>query len=152
MAESVHLFLTIDNKRILGDSSQHSLGRADSIECLEVRDALSTAARDGVAVELRLVKRPDRSSVSLAQALIDRSPLAGELRYYRPSPDGDGTTQHYLTTRFDGGRIVGLARTSPSVVRPDTAIQPVTEELVLSVGEITWTWTSGGAQATARVR
>jgi len=152
MAETVHLFLKINNQPIAGESTQTSLGRAGSIECIEVVDALSAGSRDGVNVELRLVKHPDSSTPALARALIERATLAGQLRYYRPHPAGDGTTQHYLTVTIAGAKLTRIERRSPDVCDPATATRPVTEELTVAVGEITWTWNDGGQEATAKPR
>ena len=47
MAETVHLYLKSNSEDIQGESSQTSLGRENSIECLSFVDAVRTAREKG---------------------------------------------------------------------------------------------------------
>ena len=126
MAEPVYLFLKVNGTTIQGDSSQTSLGRADSIECLYYRQAFATGhTSSGMAATGRrtydplvIRKRIDKASPLLAKALIQNSLVEGVFKFFRPNPLGDGTTEQFYTTEIKQGRIAAISQSAPEVGQP----------------------------------
>ena len=154
MAETVHLFLKANGSDVQGESTQTSLEREHSIECVYFSDAVRTAreASTGVASGRRsfepitLTKRIDKSSPLLAKALCNNENLEGEFRFYRPSPIGDGTTQHFYTVAFKGGRVAHIKRISPLTFDPASSTEPPYEEVGLVFHTIRWTHEPDGIE------
>lgn len=152
MAETVHLFLKANGEDIQGESSQVSLGREGSIECLSFRDSVRTAreAGSGVATGRRtyeplvITKRIDKSSPLLAKALCDNMVIEGIFKFYRPNPTGDGTTEQFFTVEIRQGRVAFVNRTSPDSFDPASATRPPLEEVGFVFHTITWTYENGG--------
>src|SRR5688572_11856288 len=100
MAETVHLYLNCNGAPVKGGSTQKSLGRADSIECLSFIDSVRTAGEHGEAIgtgrrtyePIKIRKRIDQSSPLLARALCTNEVAEGVFKFFRPNPKGDGTT------------------------------------------------------------
>lgn len=156
MAESISLTLTANEVDIEGDSTVTSLGRADTIEVLSLEQQLSGAFDRAtlqptgrrIYAPIRFTKRIDRSSPLLRKALTLNEPVAGAFRWYRPSPAGDGTTQHFFTVEFTGGRITLCKLRLPDVLDPATAALSPMEDVELTFNEITWTYVDGNVAHT----
>ncbi len=154
MAQSVHLELTANGTKIDGDSTILSLGREATIECISFSDSVRTArdASTGGATGSRtyeplcIEKRIDKSSPLLAKALCNNEVVEGIFRFYRPSPDGDGTTQQFFTVSITRGRIASIKRVSPSVIDPASANAPPTEVVEFVFGQISWVYEDGGVE------
>lgn len=152
-AETVHLYLKSNGEDIQGDSTVTSLNRANTIQCLSFQDAVATvrAAGSGMATGRRTYepivfrKRIDKSSPLIAKALVQNQVIEGQFRFYRPSPAGDGTTEHFFTIEIKEGRVNGIKRISPSTIDPATANQPPMEEISFVFGTIKWTYHPTGA-------
>lgn len=152
MAETVHLFLKANGEEIHGESSQLSLGRENSIECLSFRDAVRTAREAGSGLAsgrrtfepLEITKRIDKSSPLLAKALCDNMVIEGTFKFYRPSPAGDGTTEQFFTVTIERGRVAFINRVSPDSFDPAAATRPPTEQVGFVFHTITWTYENGG--------
>ncbi|MBL8329111.1 MAG: type VI secretion system tube protein Hcp [Rubrivivax sp.] len=159
MAETVHLTLTIDGVAVLGESTQTSLGRTDTIECTSWRQELfapidraslqPTGRR--IYVPITFTKRIDRSTPLLREALARNKTCAGTFRFYRPNPVGDGTTESHLSFAFTNGRVIRHILNSPDVLNPDTASLPTTETVEMSFDTLTLTYTTGGVSYTDSV-
>src|SRR5687768_8803857 len=112
MAESIHLYLKANGQDIQGESTQFSVGRENSIECVEFKDSVRTAREHGsraavgrrVHEPLMIVKRIDKSTPLLAKALCRNEALVGEFKFFRPNPAGDGTTEQFFTIKIEGAR------------------------------------------------
>ncbi|HRK23000.1 MAG TPA: type VI secretion system tube protein TssD [Fimbriimonadaceae bacterium] len=158
-AETVHLHLKSNGEDIQGDSTVTSLNRANTIQCLSFQDTVATvrAAGSGMATGRRTYepivfrKRIDKSSPLLAKSLVMNQVVEGQFRFYRPSPAGDGTTEHFFTIEFKEGRVSGIKRLSPSTIEPATANQPPTEEVSIVFNTITWRYLPTGATFTDSV-
>jgi len=152
MAETVHLFLKSNGADVTGESTQTSLGREGSIECLFFEDAVRTAREKGSGMAtgrrtfepIKLRKRIDKSSPLIAKSLCNNEVIEGVFKFFRPSPTGDGTTQHFFTVEFGEGRVASIVRTSPDVIDPASALSPPTEEVGFVFHNITWTYEDGG--------
>lgn len=153
MAETVHLFLKVNGKDVQGESTQKSLGRENSIECLKFQHS-TLSARDmttGLATgrrqyqPIKIVKRIDKSTPLLYKAMTENAVCEGEFKFYRPNPSGDGTTEQFYTIKISGARVTEIHGESPHVEDLDTANQHPTEEIQITFGVINWTYTNGGA-------
>lgn len=152
MAETVHLYLKANGNDITGDSSQTSLDREGSIECLYVKDAVRTAREKGSALAtgrrtyepFELRKRIDQSSPLLAKALCMNEVVEGVFKFFRPNPDGDGTTQHFFTIEIAEGRIASIERESPDTLDPAASLCPPVETIKIVYGKITWIYEPDG--------
>lgn len=152
MAETVHLFLRANGKDVKGESTQTSLGRDGSIECLYFEDSVRTARELGSALAtgrrtyepLKFRKRIDASSPLLAKALCDNEVVDGEFKFFRPNPSGDGTTEHFFTVSFKKGRIAEVNRFSPDTIDPASAREPPTEMVAVVFHTISWEYLPAG--------
>ncbi len=153
MAETVHLSLTSNGEVIVGESTQTSLEREDTIECLfydsNVRTArekgsgLATGRRTYEPIVIR--KRIDKSTPLLYRSLCNNEVVEGVFKFYRPNPAGDGTTEHYFTVEFAEGRVASIKGTSPDCIDPASSLLPPMEEVGFVFHNITWTYESTGA-------
>ena len=156
MAQSVHLFLKANGKDIKGESTQVSMGRADSIECVafnsgvtsarEAASNLATGRRQHEPIIIR--KRIDKASPLLAKALCQNEAIEGVFKFFRPNPTGDGTTEQFFTVAFKGGRVVWQDVFLPDLMAPTAGSRQVSgapyEELGLKLAGVSWTYTNGG--------
>jgi type VI secretion system secreted protein Hcp len=152
MAETVHLYLKANGADIKGESTQHSLGRENSIECLYFEQAVKTAreAGSGMATGRRqyepllLRKRIDKSSPLIAKALVENQVIEGTFKFFRPNPTGDGTTQHFYSIKIEDGRVASQKMYVPDTIVPATSTEPPLEEVSFVFHTITWTFEDGG--------
>jgi len=150
MAETVHLFLKLNGEDILGDSTQTSLGRENSIECLQFLHQVKTGrdAASGQTVGKRqhdpitIVKRIDRSSPLLIKGLTKNEVAEGVLKFYRPKPS-NGTTEQFYTVEFKQGRVSSVKQYVEDVLNPATAERPPLEEVSFVFTRIVWTYEDG---------
>jgi len=154
MAQTTHLFLKVNGEDVQGESTQVSEGRENSIECTYFESEVMTAreVQTGQATGRRqhkplLIRKPvDKASPLIAKALTKNSKLEGEFKFYRPSPAGDGTTQHFFTVKIANGR-VGSQKLVNTWTRPgDPHADPMQEEVTFVFQEITWTYVDGGIE------
>jgi len=154
MAETVHLFLKANGADIQGESTQKSLGRENSIECIYYEQEVVTAREKGSGLAtgrrqytpLFIRKRIDKSSPLLVKALVENAVVEGKLMFFRPNPTGDGTTEQFYTVQFKSGRINHIKQYVPSTIVPATAFEPPLEEISFVFHTINWTYTNGGVQ------
>jgi type VI secretion system secreted protein Hcp len=154
MAQSVHLFLKANGKDIKGESTQQSMGRADSIECVsynsgvtsarETASNLATGRRQHEPIVIR--KRIDKASPLLAKALVSNEAIEGVFKFYRPNPAGDGTTEQFFTVAIKGGRVFEQKLLILNTLDPEEASEPPLEEVGFVFHTITWTYTNGGIE------
>jgi type VI secretion system secreted protein Hcp len=149
----VHLFLKADGADIKGDSTQESLGRKDSIECISYQHGVSnvtdeatksaTGRRQHTPITIR--KRIDKSSPLLMKALTENKKVEGAFKFYRPSVGGDGTTEQFYTVEIKEGHVSSVTQVSPDTLAAASAAEPPHEEVSFVFKTITWTVTKGGA-------
>ncbi len=152
MAETVHLFLKANGADIQGESTQVSLERENSIECLHFEHEVMTAreAGSGMATGRRqykpmlIRKRIDKASPLIAKALCENQTIEGEFRFYRPNPKGDGTTEQFYTVTIEDGRIASLKQVLPDTLVPASSTAPPLEEVTFVFNKISWTIMEGG--------
>lgn len=152
MAQPVYLFLKAAGNDIEGESTVKSLEREGSIECLSFKDGVRTAREKGSAIAtgdrtyepLVIEKRIDKSTPLLAKALCKNEDVEGTFKFYRPSPTGDGTQQHFFTIEIKEAKVSGIERVSPDTLDPASAEAPPTERVSFVFGRIIWTYEDGG--------
>ena len=121
MAETVHLYLKANGSDIQGESTQLSLGRENSIECLFFEHGIRTAREAGSGVAsgrrqhepLLIRKRIDKSTPLIAKALCENHLIEGKFKFFRPNPSGDGTTEQFFTVKLKKGNIASVNSCSP---------------------------------------
>lgn len=154
MATPISLRLTANGTDIEGDSPVTSLERADTIEVVSMEQQMSrsfdraTLQPTGrrIYAPVRFTKRLDRSTPLLRKAMVNNEVVAGNFRWFRPDPDASGTTEQFFTLTFTEGRITKCTLKLPDTLSADTASLPPLEEIELTVGVITWSWTDGGIE------
>jgi type VI secretion system secreted protein Hcp len=154
MAQTVHLFLKANGSDIKGESTQASMGRADSIECVsfnsgvtsarESASNLATGRRQHEPITIR--KRIDKASPLLAKALVENQQVEGAFKFYRPNPTGDGTTEQFFTVAIKGGRVFSQKLLILNTLDPQQASEPPLEEVGFVFHTINWTYTNGGIE------
>lgn len=152
MAETVHAYLKANGTDLNGESSQVSLGRENSIECVYFEDSVRTAREKGSGMAtgrrtyepLKFLKRIDKASPLLAKALCQNENVEGTFKFFRPNPNGDGTTQQFFTIDIAEGRIAGIKRIVPNCIDPASSSEPPLEEVSIVFHTITWTYEEGG--------
>lgn len=154
MAETVHLFLKANGADIQGESTQTSLGRESSIECVYYEQEVVTAREKGSGLAtgrrqyspLLIRKRIDKASPLLVKALVENAVVEGKMMFFRPNPTGDGTTEQFYTVHFKQGRINHIKQYVPSTIVPATSFEPPLEEISFVFHTINWTYMNGGVQ------
>ncbi len=136
-AETVHLYLTANGVVIQGDSSQVSLGRENSIECVEFthaiqasidpRSGLTTSERTFAPIVIR--KRIDRSTPLLYKAMANREDIRAMFKFFRPNPTGDGTTEQFYTIQLRECRISRIQEFVPDCIDPTSSNYPPQEDV-----------------------
>lgn len=152
MAETVHLFLKANGADIKGESSQTSMGRADSIECVHFEAGVKTAREAGSAMAtgrrqhepILIRKRIDKSTPLLAKALCENQVIEGTFKFFRPNPTGDGTTEQFYTVQIKKGRVSSQRQWLPDTISPASHLEPPMEEVSFVFHSIIWTFTNGG--------
>lgn len=151
-AETVHLYLLANGQPIKGESTQTSMGRQDSIECLYYDEKVAAAREAGSGMTtgrrqyepILIRKRIDKSSPLLAKALTQNQNVDATFKFFRPSPRGDGTTQQFYTVAIKHGRVASIRQVVPDTLTPASSTQPPLEEVTFVFSTISWTYTEGG--------
>lgn len=152
MAETVHLYLKAAGADIQGESTQTSLGRENSIECVYFESSVRTAREAGSGVAsgrrsyepIKILKRIDKSTPLLYKALCQNEVIEGVFKFFRPNPVGDGTTEQFYTIEIKQGRVASFKATVPNCINPASSLEPPLEEISFLFGEISWTYEPGG--------
>jgi len=152
MAETVHLYLKANGSDVQGESTQTSLGRENSIECLYFEQGARTAreAGSGLATGRRqyepllIRKRIDKSSPLISKALCENQVIEGTFKFFRPNPTGDGTTEQFYTIVIKKGRVASQRLWVPDTIVPASSTEPPLEEVTFVFHSIDWTYTNGG--------
>lgn len=152
MAETVHLYLKANDQDVKGESTQVSLGRQDSIECLYFESGVVTAREAGTGMAtgrrqyapLLIRKRIDKASPLLMKALVENQKIDATFKFFRPSPKGDGTTQQFYTVEISGGRVASMKQYVSDTIVPASSTEPPLEEVTFVFHTISWTIMDGG--------
>ena len=159
MADTIALTLTANGGDVQGDSTVTAMERTNTIEVLSLEQQVSMAFDRAtlqptgrrIYVPIRFTKRMDRATPLLRQALTQNQVVAGSFRWFRPNPSGTGTTQHFFTLDFTGGRITRCTLRLPDTLDAVQAALAPMEEVELTFANITWTFVDGGVAHTDAV-
>jgi type VI secretion system secreted protein Hcp len=154
MAQTVHLFLKADGKDIKGESTQTSLGREGSIECISYEQAVKTAREEGTNMvtgrrqhqPIRILKRIDQASPLIMKALTENQKIEATFKFYRPNPAGDGTTEQFYTVQLKEGNVSAVKQQVPDTIAKETAGLPPIENVEFVFKEIIWRFEKGGVE------
>ncbi len=152
MAETVHLFLKSNGNDIKGESTQTSAGREDSIEVLFLDFNVMTArdAASGMASgrrqykPLAIRKRIDKASPLILKSLSNNEVIEGIFKFYRPSVEGDGTTEQFYTIEIKKGRVASQRLLLPDTDSATSSSLAPMEEISFTFATIVMTYTDGG--------
>ncbi len=152
MAETVHLTLKVGGNTIKGESTQTSLDRKDTIECIAYEQPFANTRETGTGSAtgrrqyepLIIRKRIDSSTPLLAKALVENQQGDAVFKFYRPNPTGDGTTEQFYSVELKKARINSIRQFVPNTLEADSSHEPPQEEVGFVFGTITWTYTNGG--------
>lgn len=154
MAETAACYLKANGSDIQGESTQISLGRENSIECLYFESEVMTARESGSGMAtgrrqykpIIIRKRIDKSTPLLAKALTRNEVIDAVFKFFRPNPTGDGTTEQFFTIEIKKGRLASFRMVSDDSIDPATSSRPEIEEIGIMFHTIKWTYTNGGAE------
>jgi type VI secretion system secreted protein Hcp len=154
MAETVHLYLKANGNDIKGESTQTSMGRQDSIECIAYEQGVQTAREAATNMvtgrrqftPLKIVKRIDKATPLIMKALTTNAKIDATFKFFRPNPSGDGTTEQFYTVVLKEGNISSVRQHVPSTITPASAAEPPMEEVAFVFKTIRWTYTNGGVE------
>jgi type VI secretion system secreted protein Hcp len=152
MAETVHLYLKANGKDIKGESTQESLGRKDSIECVGYDQSVKTAREAGTGMmtgrrqyePLRIVKRIDKASPLIKKALTGNEKIDAVFKFFRPNPTGDGTTEQFYSVEIKNGNVASVKDLVNNTLNAGSVNDPPLEEVAFVFQDIKWTFTNGG--------
>lgn len=156
MAQTVHLKLKANGKDIKGESTQTSMGREGTIECIAYEEAVSAARETGTNMvtgrrqhqPIKIVKRIDSASPLLMKALVENEKIEGQFRFYRPNPSGDGTTEQFYTVEIKEGNVASVKQYVPDTILADSAGLPPLEQVEFVFKDIVWRYEKGGVTHT----
>jgi type VI secretion system secreted protein Hcp len=156
MAQTVHLFLKSNGKDVKGESTQVSMGREGSIECISYEESVSAARETGTNMvtgrrqhqPIRIVKRIDSASPLLMKALVENEKVEGAFKFYRPNPGGDGTTEQFYTVEIKEGNVASVKQFVQDTIDSDTAGLPPLEMVEFVFKDIVWRNEKGGVTHT----
>jgi type VI secretion system secreted protein Hcp len=153
MAESAALWLKSNGNDVKGESTVSSNGRADTIEVLAYEQGVASAreAATGMVTgrrsftPIKILKRIDKGSPLILKALTKNEKIDGVIKFYRPNPVGDGTTEQFYTVEIKEGNIASIKEYMENTLNLQTANSncPL-EEVTFVFRTIKWTYTNGG--------
>jgi type VI secretion system secreted protein Hcp len=93
---------------------------------------------------LVVFKRIDSASPLLEKALVNNETIEAAFKFFRPSPNGDGTTEQFYTVTIKDGHISAMKQLVNKTIDPATAGEPPLEQVSFVFKTINWTYTKGG--------
>jgi type VI secretion system Hcp family effector len=152
MAFHVYAELTINGTELTGETTLATIGDVDvssgHIEIYELNFGAERALREGSRsgrsigrhqlMPLRLVKRTDRSTPLLYEALSRGRRIDGEIKLFDAHPETGEIHQHFAITLAQA-RLTAMTTTSPDVFDPEDSNRPVYDFLELLPNTITYT-------------
>ncbi|MFW9995505.1 MAG: type VI secretion system tube protein TssD [Candidatus Odinarchaeota archaeon] len=152
-----HVWITGETQGwIKGGSTILSLNRAETIVGYQYSHNLYTPtdAASGLPTGKRvhgpitMVIQFDKSAPLLYTAWSTNEKLTEVIiRFYRPNPAGDGTTQQYFTVTLENAAIRSIRDFQQNTMNPDSYMS-LAKEISLVYQKITWTWEPEGLEST----
>ena len=156
MAENISLVLTGATQGVIqGVHSQSSLDRVNTIEVFALKNAIGTSFDRSTLQSTRrhyyepvtFTKGVDASTVKIRQALVRSERItSARFRWFRSSPAGSGTMEHFLTLLLQDARITSCVLRLPDAMDPVAHIQPPLDEVSIVFDRVTWTFHDGSVE------
>ena len=151
MAFHVYAAFTIEGEELTGETTLASIGDVDvssgHLEVYELNFGAERALREGnksgraigrhQLMPLRLVKRSDRTTPLLYEALSRGRRIDGEIKLFDAHPDTGEIHQHFAVT-LEQARLTAMTTTSPDVFDPEDSNRPMYDFLELVPHTITY--------------
>lgn len=145
-AFNAYMTLTCNGSDIPGESSVQSAGGVDVSNDIEVfAFGLNVSADFDSATgqisgrrsykPVRILKRVDKATPLILQALAENQNCEAAIRFFRLNPIS-GQTEHYYTITLQQARIVSMMPSLPSTIDPASANLPMTEAVSIAFGII----------------
>jgi type VI secretion system secreted protein Hcp len=146
-AFTVHLTLTGQTQGwIQGEASDNTIEAEAYTHMLvgepDPRDGITGEVRDHFPVTI--LKKIDKSSPRLFKAWCTRERLQAVFKFYRPNPNGDGTTQQFYMVTLHNAYISGIRQEVPNTMDPQTQNFPPVERVSFTYSGIEELWVSDG--------
>jgi type VI secretion system secreted protein Hcp len=149
---TAHITLTADGEDIEGESSVTTLDRENTIEAFRFNFEVLTGhgSFSGAPLGVRTykpivwVQRWDKSVPLLWKALTQNARIEATIKFYRPDPDGGGTTEQFFTIEVGGGKISRIRAVSPDA-RTGSGSEPPLMEVEVVFNNIIMTYEATGA-------
>ncbi len=90
-----------------------------------------------------LLKRKDKATPKLLQALVQNENLQVQFKWFRPNTRGAGQV-HYYTVKLSDARLVSIKEMLPSTIGEEAKQWHPLEEVQMTYNKIEWTWEDGG--------
>lgn len=155
-ALNAYLVLTCNGAQIDGESTMDSIGGDDVSNLIEVYsfgfnvsnsvDSGGTRTGSTRYRPIRILKRVDKASPLLFQALVDNQNCEALIRFYGNDRDTGATIRTYEVL-LENARIVGIMPLSPNTFDADLSITPFVESVSIVFQTITVTSITGSTQA-----
>lgn len=154
MALNIHIWIRgTDQGEIRGDSTVTSMNREGTIEAFDLEhmvqvptEASGRATGSRSHAPVKISKRIDRSSPLLQQVLSNHEELEVTIKFYRPNPSGDGTTEHFYTMRLRSAHVSSIKTILPNTLNESTASAPAMEVVSFVFGEINYVYEPDGVE------
>lgn len=147
-AVNAYMMLSCNGSSIAGEPTMQSVGGVDVSDMIEVyafglnvsvaadADGRTTSRRSYKPV--RILKRIDKASPLIVQALAQNLSCEAEIKFFRTDPD-QGQLEHFYTVALSGARIAAIMPVLSSTLDPATAAAPITEAVSLAFNIIRFT-------------
>jgi type VI secretion system secreted protein Hcp len=96
---------------------------------------------------VRMVKRIDKATPKLYQALCSGERLKVSFKWFRTDPTGAGGQVHYFTTELEDAQVVTMKDWFPLTADDQKKNYNHFEDIQMTYRKIIWTWEDGGVQA-----
>lgn len=148
-----HLRLTVDGTEIVGGCEMTEREGTMLIYQLDHKIHIPRDPQTGLATgkrihsPLKIVKEIDQASPLIYQALVQGKKVEAELLFYRVSPAGDGTEEHYFTIKIENGIVVEVKPYYPMAFLKENEPYRHMEEVSFTYSKITWTHHAEGTES-----
>ncbi len=143
MADTVHLYLKLNGVDIHGESTQTSLGRANSIECTSLSFDVEAGGHVRTG-DITVAARIDKATPLVVKGLVQKQTAEAVFRFFRPSPTGDGTTEQFFTIVGKSGHVRSAQMRVPDTLSPASGNLPPMMQYSFSFDSVEETYTHNG--------
>jgi type VI secretion system Hcp family effector len=147
-AFNFYVALTANGEAIEGSVRVSEVGGDDVSKSIEGLSFDHQVTKDGDGIthgEIRIIKRVDKSTPLLHQALAGGQTITAEISFYQTNND-TGETEKFQTFSIGGGSITGVAAWSPFTEDAITQYQPFLEAITIRYGTLRITSVTGSTE------